>query len=239
MLTVLNAIAKALRDLTHPRMLAIVLVPMLGAIVLWVALSWYFWGAWTAALSSLFSDTAFARWIAERGLKWMVEGASAVFVFALVVAATLITAMMITELVAMPVIVSLVERQYVHLEKEKSGSIAGSIGNAAFAIGTFGVLWLVTLPLWLTGIGAFLVPPLLSAYLNQRLFRYDALAEHASREEYATIVARAKGRLFGLGLALSIVYYIPIVNLIAPVLSGLAFTHLCFAELGRVRGART
>ena len=168
----------------------------------------------------------------------MIEGASAVFVFALVVAATLVTAMLITELVAMPVIVSLVERQYVHLEKEKSASVLGSIGNAAFAIGAFGVLWLVTLPLWLTGLGAFIVPPLLSAYLNQRLFRYDALADHASREEYATIVAGAKGRLFGLGLALSFVYYIPLVNLIAPVLSGLAFTHLCLTELERVRGAR-
>ena len=235
MLAVLGAIAKALRDLTHPRVLTILLIPMLGAIVLWVALSWYFWGAWTSALGSLFSDTAFARWIADYGLRWMVEGASAVFVFALVVAATLITAMLITELVAMPVIVSVIERQYVHLEKENSSTALGSLGNAAIAISSFGVLWLLTLPLWLTGIGAFLVPPLLSAYLNQRLFRYDALAEHASREEYRAIVARARGRLFALGLALSVVYYIPLVNLIAPVLSGLAFTHLCLGELGRLR----
>jgi len=36
--------------------------------------------------------------------------------------------------------------------------------------------WIVTLPLWLTGVGAVLAPVLTSAYLNQRMFRYDALA---------------------------------------------------------------
>jgi hypothetical protein len=61
--------------------------------------------------------------------------------------------------------------------------------------------------LWFTGVGALALPPLLSAFLNQRLFRYDALAEHASAEEYRAVVARAKGRLFVLGLLLSLVYY--------------------------------
>jgi hypothetical protein len=32
-----------------------------------------------------------------------------------------------------------------------------------------------------------------------------------------------------------VVYYVPVVNLAAPVLSGLAFTHFCLAELARLR----
>ena len=47
----------------------------------------------------------------------------------------------------------------------------------------FCTLWVVTLPLWLTGIAALILPVLRSAYLGQRLFRYDALAERARREE--------------------------------------------------------
>lgn len=93
----------------------------------------------------------------------------------------------------------------------------------------------MTLPLWLTGIGAFVLPPLLLAYLNQRLFRHDALAEHASRDEYQALIARGKGRLFFLGLLLALLYYVPLVNLLLPVLSGLAFTHLCLAELAKIR----
>ena len=80
------------------------------------------------------------------------------------------------------------------------------------------------------------MPALNSAYLNQRLFRYDALSEHATRDEYREIVIRARGRLYLLGLLLSGLYYVPFLNLAAPVVSGLAFTHFCLGELARIRG---
>jgi uncharacterized protein involved in cysteine biosynthesis len=48
----------------------------------------------------------------------------------------------------------------------------------------------------------------------------------------------ARGRLYLLGLLLAFVYYIPLVNLAAPVLSALAFTHFCLAELARFRETR-
>jgi len=65
--------------------------------------------------------------------------------------------------------------------------------------------------------------------------RYDALAEHASAGEYRAIVQAAGGRLYGLGLALAVLYYVPLVNLLAPMLSALAFTHLCLGELESLR----
>jgi CysZ protein len=99
-------------------------------------------------------------------------------------------------------------------------------------------LWLVTLPLWLTGIGAVLAPVLTSAYLNQRLFRYDALAEHASAAEFAQVLRDSRGELFLLGILLSLLLYVPLLNLLVPVLSGLAFTHFCLARLAQVRTAR-
>jgi hypothetical protein len=113
--------------------------------------------------------------------------------------------------------------------------VIGSVANAGIAIVVFAALWLITLPLWFTGIGAVIVPALNSAYLNQKLFRYDALSEHAGREEYVEIVSRGRLRLFGLGLILAPLYYVPLVNLAAPVFSGLAFTHLCLSELAELR----
>ena len=225
-----------MRDLAQPRVLAIVLLPMLGAIVLWSLLGWYFWAAWTDTVTALIGGTGVARWFATHGVAWMLESLAAILVIALILPAALVTAIVITELAAMPMIVTIVGRQYPALAKRAGGSMIGSMGNAAVAIAVFASLWIVTLPLWLTGIGAVVLPALISAYLNQRLFRYDALAEHASRDEYEAIVARAKGRLYALGFLLALVYYVPFVNLIAPVLSGLAFTHLCLAELARLRG---
>jgi uncharacterized protein involved in cysteine biosynthesis len=99
------------------------------------------------------------------------------------------------------------------------------------------VLWVVTLPLWLTGILGIVLPLVLSMYLNQRLFRYDALAEHASTTELPRVMARAKGRLYGLGLLIAALYYVPVINLLIPVLGGLAFAHLCLSELAQMRKA--
>jgi uncharacterized protein involved in cysteine biosynthesis len=139
----------------------------------------------------------------------------------------------------MPTIVSHVAALYFpRLERRGGGTLVGSVVNAVVGIGVFCLLWVVTLPLWLTGVGALVLPALISAYLNQRLLRYDALAEHAAPDEYAALLARIKGKLYLLGLLLALLYYVPLVNLLAPVASGLAFTHLCLTELARLRAAR-
>lgn len=235
MLAVARALGRAIADAMQPRMLAIVLLPALAAIVSWSAAAWIFWDAWTGAIAHFFAHTWFARWSEAWG-GWLVASTSTVLVLALLVPAVILTAVIVTELLAMPVIVAYVcARHYPQLERRHFGTAWGSGVNALAAAVVFGVAWIATLPLWLTGIGAVVVPALNSAYLNQRVFRYDALAEHASAAEYEIVKRSAFGRLYGLGLALSVLYYVPLVNLVAPVLSGLAYTHLCLAELGRLR----
>jgi hypothetical protein len=237
-MSVMTSVARALRDTSQPRVLAVLFLPMLAAVLLWTVLAWIFWDTWTHTLRDLFDATAAARWLVEHGASWVLASLSALLVIALLLPLMLITAMIVTELVAMPVIVSVVAKAYPALAKRAGGSVLGSVANAVVAITLFVLLWIVTLPLWLTGVGAFVLPALISAYLNQRLFRYDALAEHASRDEYREIVTRAKGRLYLLGLLLAGLYYLPFVNLIAPVVSGLAFTHFCLDELAHHRRLR-
>ena len=229
------ALGSAMRDLAQPRILAVLFLPMLGAIVLWSIVAIFFWDAWVGAFRALVDGTGIARWLVEHGASWVLEGTGVIVVIVLLVPAILITAVVATELVAMPVIVSIVERRYPGLEKRAGGTAIGSVLNASFAVGAFAGLWIVTLPLWFTGIGAIVVPALNSAYLNQRLFRYDALSEHASPDEYAALVRRERAGLFGLGLTLAPLYYVPFVNLAAPVIAGLAFTHYCLGALARVR----
>jgi len=148
----------------------------------------------------------------------------------------LIAAVLATDILAMPVIVPLVgDRHFPRLERRRGGTVAGSAWNAATSIAMFAALWLLSLPLWLTGIGALVLPALISAFFSQRALRYDALAEHASADEYRAVLGLAGGRLYALGLALALLYYVPFVNLLAPILSALAFTHLCLTELDRLR----
>jgi len=233
---ILDALSKALNDLREPRVLALGLVPPLAAIVVWIALGWAFADDWARGVADWIATTPWLAWVTDWGLSWIFIWASGFAAIALLLPILLITAVLVTDLVAMPVLVPLVgERHYPGVRPLKGGTIAGSVANAAVAVTIFVVLWVVTLPLWFTGIGALVLPPLISAYFNQRMFRYDALAEHATPAEYEAILRDSGGRLFGLGLVLAVLLAVPFVNLLVPVLSALAFTHLCLGELARLR----
>lgn len=238
MVSLYSAIGRALRDLLQPRVLAVLVLPMVSSLVLWLVLAFMFWDAWTDAFRGVVEGTTVARWLAGWGAQWVVESLGVLVVIVLLLPATLVTAILITEVVAMPVVVSVAGRSHPALQKRSGGTTLGSIGNALAAVSVFALLWLLTLPLWLTGIGAVLLPALTSAWLNQKLFRYDALAEHASGEEYRELVARNKGALFLLGLMLAPLYYVPLVNLAAPVIAGLAFTHYCLSALAALRSRK-
>lgn len=231
-----SALTRAAGNLFDRRIIALVFLPMLGSLVVWMVLAWLFWDAWTGGLTAAMSSTTVAGWLQGWSATWVIDYTAALVVLIAILPAMLVTALLITEIVAMPVIVKFVaERYHPDLKRAAGGTLAGSIGNAVIGISVFALLWIFTLPLWLTGIGAVLAPVLTSAWLGQRLLRYDALAEHASSEEFAQIVRNSRGDLFLLGILLSLLLYVPVVNLLVPVLSGLAFTQLCLAKLAAIR----
>ncbi|HEX9687003.1 MAG TPA: EI24 domain-containing protein [Burkholderiales bacterium] len=236
---VFAALIAALRDLREPRVLALALVPPLVAVAVWLALVWTFADDWARWVAESIATTPWLAWLSDWGLGSVFVWASGIAAFALLIPVMLVTAVLVTDLLAMPVIVPWVGgRHFPRLERRRGGTVAGSAWNAVSTIVVFAALWLVSLPLWLTGIGALVAPALISALFNERMFRYDALAEHAGAEEYHAVVRRAGGRLYALGLVLAALYTVPIVNLAVPMLSGLAFTHLCLAELARLRQGR-
>lgn len=231
-----RAIGLALGDLRVPRVLVIALAPVLGALVLWCMLLWLFWKRVTDWMAGLLGSMAWARWLREAGWQWLVDSAGALSVIAVVLPLLMITTVLFTEIFAMPALIRYVgERHYARLEQRRGGTVLGSTLNAVVSITMFLVLWIVTLPLWLTGIAGAVLPPFLSAFLAQRVFRYDALSEHAGADEYRAIVSGARGRLFVLGLLLAPLIYVPVLNLFTPALSALAFTHFCLRELAALR----
>jgi uncharacterized protein involved in cysteine biosynthesis len=136
----------------------------------------------------------------------------------------------------MPIMVAdIAARDFPELERRRGGSLAGSVWNTIWVTLAFLVLWLLTLPLWLFGLPAAVLPILLTGWLNERLFRYDALAEHASREEYLQLVRRQRWPLLGLGMVAAVLQTVPVINLFAPVYSGLIFVHFGLAGLRRLR----
>ena len=233
---VVAAFGSALRGLLHPRMLALIIWPMLIALTLWLGLAWFYWDQWAQWMSSLITGAHAMQWLSQRSLEILAHYSALLLLSLLLAPMALITALLVAAVIEMPLIVNFVAaRDYPELEKKRGGTVLGSIANASVAVLTFAGLWIITLPLWLTGVLAPVLAVALSAYLNQRLFRYDALSDHASAEEYRAILESSWGRMYVLGALLGVLYFVPLLNLLGPVLSGLAFTHFGLARLSELR----
>jgi hypothetical protein len=126
-------------------------------------------------------------------------------------------------------------RSYPRLERLRGGSLAGSLWNVVLALIGLVVLAVLTAPLWLVPPLWPLIPVAIMGWVNQRLLRYDALGEHASREEMRRIFAGRRGAMYLLGVLLALIAYVPLVGFFAPLLFGLAFIHYLLGALAELR----
>lgn len=225
--SIAGALSRAVPILFTARIVGLAVLPLVVAAVVWTGIAVAGWHPLTDALTRIFGASTLSRIAAD---------VIAVLMFAALAAATALTAIAV---LAMPVIVRTVAaRHYPTVAPLRGGTFAGSLGNAATALALF-------IPLWLASLVLLFIPPLyavasltLNAWLTQRMFRYDALAEHAARAEIAAVIARSRTRLMGLGLALSPLSLIPLVNIfVLPLYGGIAFTELCLAELEAFRAS--
>ena len=233
--TILDSMARALRDLFSLRVLWVVIWPMLAALLLWLALGITFWSTFAGWLAQGLDAIGIQTWLTDLEPVWIANGIQLLIHLMLFVPMVMLTALVLTALFAMPALIRVVaERDYPQLKRENGGSLVGNLWNAAIAIVLFVALWVVTLPLWLVGVGV-IIPFLAAAYLNQRLFRYDAIAEHATASEMATLFKSERGSWWGLGLLTGLVQFVPLLNLLGPVFAALAFIHFGLARLNQKR----
>jgi CysZ protein len=239
MTEVFKAYGRALRSLLQPAILWHLVWPTLLAVVFWGVVAWLSWDSVGAVIERLFAEVTWLNWIMQR---WEASALAAAIFVKIVLGLLLLplvygTALFIVAVFALPLMLERVSAaDYADVEKRHGGSIFGSVWNALVALVVFLVGWIVTLPLWLVPGMAMALPLLLSAYLNQRAFRYDALAAHADPRELRAVIAGERGQLYLVGIVAGLLAYVPLVNLVAPAYAGLAFIHYCLAALRRERG---
>ncbi len=214
------------------RVLALATLPLVIAAFAWIAIGYFAWSPLTAAVAGFLGAPA----ADAAGWQRFAAQAVALLLFAALAIATALAAVAI---LAMPVIVRAVaQRDFPALEARRGGTFAGGVRNAIVALLLFVPLWLASLPLLVFPPLYAVAALLLNGWLAQRMFRYDALAEHADRTEIEALLARSRGRLMGLGLVLAPLSLVPIVNvLVLPLFAGIAFTELCLGELAALRAA--
>jgi hypothetical protein len=237
-MSIAGSLLYGLANVLHPRMLWLMVWPMLVALMLW-------------GIAALVLWTRIAFWLAERLRQWLEPAAgfigfdlgdaaliaAHVVLFLLFVPLVYVTALFILGVFGMQRMVEHVAaRSFPALERRRGGGAAGSAWNGIVALAGMAAMFVVSLPLWILPPLWPLIPLAILAWVNQRLLRYDALAEHADAGEMARIFRERRFGMYALGVLLALAAYVPLVGLVAPVVFGLAYIRYLLGALQASRG---
>jgi uncharacterized protein involved in cysteine biosynthesis len=204
--------------------------PPLLALSLWIVVAVSVWAHGVALMARIVPQLPWSGW------EWVGHWAAVFLLLAALASMVYITAIVLVAVLALPRLINLVAaRDYPDLGRHGENVFWGSLGNTLAAGAIFVVACLAMLPLLLIPGALLVMPVLLGAWLNQRTFRFDALAEHATRPEMQRLLAESRSSFLLAGLGTAATTYLPLVNLLAPVFTALVFVHLGLAALRRQR----
>lgn len=188
-----------------PRVIALSLLPLLlialiagGAAYLW----WAAAVAWTqAALQGSDWLAMLWSWLQAFGIPDLPSVLAPLLVVMVAVPVVVVVSVLAVALLMSPAMVSLVaDRRFPTLERQKGGSfmlsLAWSLGATVAAL----LALVASMPLWLVPPLVLILPPLIWGWLTYRVLAFDALAEHASKEERIELFKRHRFKLLGIGV---------------------------------------
>jgi CysZ protein len=234
-----RSLAFAFVNLFHPRMLWLMIWPMLVALLIWGTVLFFAWAQMVAVLVGWIQQwTQSGTFLLQWDFSQAITVAAKVFLFLMFVPITWLTALLILSVFGMSVMVEHVaSRRFPQLARRRGGSVAGSLWNSAVALAGLVGLAILSIAFWLIPPLWPVIPVLIMAWVNQRVLRYDALAEHASADEMRTVFTARGKTLYLFGLILALLAYVPLIGFVAPVLFGLAFIHFLLEQLQLQREA--
>ena len=246
----------------HPRVIWLSLLPLILTGALAGALGWFFWEPALDAVRNLLQASTLTvtalDWLDAIGGSGLHAVIAPLIVLALAVPLLVVVSLLIVALIMMPRLVDLVaRRRFPALERRRGeslwSSLLWSLGATLVALAAL----VVSMPLWLIPPLVLLLPPLIWGWLSYRVMAFDALAEHATREERRAIMHAHRVPLLGIGVvtgylgaAPALVWAVSAAFLVlAPLLivvsvwlytmvfafSALWFAHYCLAELEALR----
>lgn len=246
----------------RPRVMALSTVPLLVIAALAFVFGYFYWDAAVAGMRAVLdsSTTLTSLWTWLQG--WGVADAANVVAPLMVVVAVapliVVISLLLVAMLMTPALVRLVaDRRFPGLERRQGGSffasVMWSLGSTALAL----VALVLSIPLWFVPPLVLILPPLIWGWLTYRVMSFDALSEHASKEERQQLFKRHRSSLLGIGIvtgylgaAPSIVWasgvvfaaaffvLVPLAIWIYTLVfafSSLWFTHYCLAALERLR----
>lgn len=246
----------------RPKVMLLSLLPLVVMVGLALGLGYLYWDRSVQGMRHLLDAstllTSLWSWLQGWGLGDVASVVAPLMVVLAVAPILVVFSLLMVAVFMTPALVALVaDRRFPALERKKGGSFlasaAWSLGSTLLAL----VALMVSVPLWLVPPLVLILPPLIWGWLTYRVMAFDALADHASKEERQEILRRHRSSLLGIGIvtgylgaAPSIVWASGVVFaaaffILAPLaiwiytlvfaFSSLWFTHYCLAALQSLR----
>jgi len=260
--TMLDSFWRAVMYCLHPRVIVLSILPVVIMGVLSLTLGYLYWESALAAVRGSLEGyelvNAMVHWLDGIGLGSLRLVLAPALVLFLAIPLIVVATLLLVAVFMTPSMVALVaSRRFPQLERKKGGSmlasIAWSLGSTLLAV----VALAATLPLWLVPPLILILPPLIWGWLTYRVMAYDALSDHASREERAQVFRENRLPLLGIGVlsgylgaAPSLLWasgamFIAMAPVLVPLaiwiytlvfaFSSLWFAHYCLAALEQLR----
>ncbi len=249
----------------RPRVIVLSLLPLLLMAALGLGLGYFYWDAAVQGMRSLLDASTllagFWSWLQGWGVGDVTTVVAPLMVVLAITPLLVVLSLLVVAVLMTPALVALVaDRRFPALERKKGGSfiasVAWSLSSTLLAL----VALVVSIPLWFVPPLILILPPLIWGWLTYRVMVFDALADHASKEERRELFLRHRSSLLGIGIltgylgaAPSIVWasgvvfaaaffvLVPLAIWIYTLVfafSSLWFSHFCLAALQRLRSEK-
>jgi len=229
---VFNALVRSLNNLQEGRIWSRLIGPAIVALLVWLLLAFFALDWFVAQLL----DFPPLTWLSSWGALWLAKVLGWVGGWLAVFALAYMTAMLLAAIFIVPMLVKEIgDREYPDVMRKGDDSLVASTANSLLAATGFIIGWIGTLPLWLIPGMGLVLPIYWLAWLNRRTFAYDALALHATKDEWKAIFDKHRGKLLLLGVLLGLMAHVPFVGLLAPAFGALAYVHYGLQALRRER----
>lgn len=201
----LDSFWRAVAYCLRPRVIALSFLPLVIMVALSLGLGYFFWTPaldWVRGmLDASVWLTHLWSWLEGVGAGNLKTVAAPLIVIFTVTPLLVIVSLLIVAALMTPALVGLVaERRFPSLERKRGGSllvsILWSLGSTLLAA----IALVISIPLWLVPPLILILPPLIWGWLTYRVMAFDALADHASRDERREIFRRHRGWLLGIGV---------------------------------------
>lgn len=241
-------------------------LPLLLIALLALVLQHFYWDAAVQGMASLLDAStllaSMLSWMASWGVLNVMDWLAPLMVVLLASPVLVVVSLLAVAFLMTPALVNMVAvRRFPSLERKQGGALLASISWSLASTVMALLALLFSVPLWLVPPLVLVLPPLIWGWLTYRVMAFDALAEHASKDERREVLRRHRVTLLGMGVltgylgaAPSIVWASGVVFAAAFVVllplaiwiytlvfafSSLWFAHFCLQALAQLRAANS